>query len=334
MANSLRLVEQDWTWLFAPADGEAVQHVIKFDEPTSYTFDYRGSEGVAELGIVDSSIATKGLDGNGSYDNFKISPTIQTTDFGGGSDGQTNEMAYDSSNGRLFFLGGDGNNYYTQADLNRAKDPTIDNLEDTGGGVRIHASGQTTTWLSQTAEFYVSVDSNKPSVPPPGTNWNLITTQPDFQKNVTHTNISDGEERYYALRNVIVKVNGQEVYGHSDTVGHTYNEPVNQPTNSPINLTLSNETSDGTKDLEGGWQDDDQEVIDSVYIELYESTDSGSTWSRVWTGSQPYSDQNITHFGGYQATFEDDYRFRAQYQNSAGSGPWSSYSDVLTYKGD
>lgn len=232
---------ETFTWLYGNADGSVFNYVFRFDEPSAYTPAYDGD--TAEIMISQQSIVTSSVDGSGGRTGRKIDPdAARGTTFTGADDGLQHELAYDPATGELKFLGKDGNNYAIDGDLADAFSPTIDGFFSTDTGVVVQNSGYVKRWLGQTCQFYVSVDANQPTAPPgdnDNPNWELFETAPGPGKNQSYDALSDGDTRYYQIRNVVTAPDGSERVALSSVKSFTYEQQVNAPDTAPFDVSLN-----------------------------------------------------------------------------------------------
>ena len=230
-----------FTWLYGSADGSVFPYVFRFDEPSGYSYEF--DTDTVEIKIEQQSIGTAATDGSGGRVARKIDPgTARGTGFTGTGDGTQNEIAYDPSTGTLKFLGGDGNNYAIDGDLTDARPPIIDGFFNTDEGIVVQNSGYNKRWLGQELQFYVSVDGNQPTAPPgdnSNPNWELFTTAPGPGRNERYEGVSDGDTRYFQLRNVITAPNGDERVALSSVKSFTYEKQDGPVGAIPSNVSLN-----------------------------------------------------------------------------------------------
>jgi len=324
-------------------DGEYLEYDVgDVNNPTRVVKAIGSVSGVSsvqpgEIFVTSGSLGWAAPDGSGGYEARQVQATaLENTSFSGSSGTGTSELAAEQSSEKLKFRSADGTNHKLQGDLREAKQPSITSLSNATSGTRIQTAAEVKKFLPQTVKIYVwrdTTDVGYTSVQPPGQKWTLIHTGAG---DYVDTGAIDGQEHAYEVTNEVTDVDGTTLFGRSDEKLHTYDADANQapPSGTPQGLSL---TADGTDDppydFIGQWSDPTTDAEGyNVDARLEESQDGSTGWTEVRGGSRTGPEIPETTFGEWEGAKNFYfYRFRARYTNSAGEGPFSSYSNVDQY---
>lgn len=320
---------QNAEWLLYNIGG--TDRVVKALTPVSATVQ----EG--ELFVTQDSLGWANPDGSGGIEARAVGGgALESTSFSGSSGTGTSELAAEASSEKLKFRAASGTNYKLQGDLRNAQAPTITSLSSEANGTLVQFGVNDKRFLVQTVETYVWRDENDigwQSVDPPDQKWTKIDTGTG---NFVDTGAQDGVQHVYVVQNTVTDIDGTTLQALSDKKTHTFDEDaeVNKPSSSPNNLSLTAEgTSDPPYDFLGEWTDPNN-TVDGYAVEalLEERADSNDTFTEVRGGGRTSPGVPDTTFGDWQnAKNGYEYRFRARYTNTAGKGPFSSYSAVVIF---
>jgi len=320
---------QNAEWLLYNIGG--TDRVVKALAPVSATVQ------PGELFVTQDSLGWANPDGQGGIEPRAVAGNaLENTSFSGASGTGTSELAAEASSEKLKFRAASGTNYKLQGDLRSAQAPTITSLGNAANGTRVQFSVEDKRFLEQTVETYVWRDENDvgwQSVDPPNQKWQKIDTGTG---NFVDTGAQDGVQHVYAVQNDVTDIDGTNLRALSGKKTHTFDNDAQQnpPSATPNNLTLNADgTSSTNYDLLGQWTDPNGTVANyQVDARLEERADSSGTFTEVRGGGRTSSGVSETKFGQWQSAKNGyEYRFRARYTNSAGTGPFSSYSNTETF---
>jgi len=294
---------------------------------------------LGELFITNNSFGWGVPDGNGGAFASQVkSPATDQINFDGSYGTGTSELALDSGPpAKVKFRSGSGESYAVRGDLREAKKPTNVQTSNKENGTAITADFEQKNFLQQRVNIYVWRDETDTGWQQPGLSgnkWQLINQGP--AQSFVDTGAQDGVEHVYALQNEVRDIDATWKFtALSDKVKHTFDNSaeVSTPTTTPNGLNIG---AGFTCDLEATWSNTNSTAL--IDLQLERSPDA-SSWSIV-TDSDGFtyifeedSGSTSTDFtfddgSCYNAASDTYYRVKARYRNSAGTGPWSAYSDA------